>query len=89
METIYDDIHPNQKDCCSDKSDEIDFQSYIQKVKEEFITWDFFVQLMKDLANNEKRQKSLISVLLQELKHYLDHLCSLKLVENHLYFRSQ
>ena len=87
METISDDIHPNQKDCCSDKSDEIDFQSYIQKVKEEFITWDFFVQLMKDLANNEKRQKSLISVLLQELKHYLDHLRSLKLVENHEKFR--
>ena len=72
METISDDIHPNQKHCCSDKSDEIDFQSYIQKVKEEFITWDFFVQLMKDLANNEKRQKSLISVLLQELKPSLE-----------------
>ena len=68
--------------------DEINFQSYIVAVKEEKISWDFFVQLMDDLSNSEKRQKSLISSLLKELKYYLDmersqFLRSSKFVENH------
>ena len=53
-------------------SDEINFQSYIVAVKEEKIPWNFFAQLMEDLSNSEKRQKLLISILLKELKFYLE-----------------
>ena len=50
----------------------IDFQSYVDAVKTESITWEFFVQLMEDLCITKKRQKMFISILLQEFKNYID-----------------
>ena len=32
--------------------DNVDFESYIDAVKENQITWKFFIRLMDDLANN-------------------------------------
>ena len=51
--------------------DNVDFESYIDAVKENQITWKFFIRLMDDLANNMIRQKLLISILLKEFKNYL------------------
>ena len=53
-------------------SDNVDFESYIDAVKENQITWKFFIRLMDDLANNMNRQKLLISILLKEFKNYMD-----------------
>ena len=50
----------------------IDFQTYVDAVKTESITWEFFVQLMEDLCITKKRQKMFISILLQEFKNYID-----------------
>ena len=36
--------------------DNIDFQSYIDAVKQGNIAWDFFVQLMKDLSITKYKQ---------------------------------
>ena len=52
--------------------DNVDFESYIDAVKENQITWKFFIRLMDDLANNMIRQKLLISILLKEFKNYLN-----------------
>ena len=52
--------------------DNVDFESYIDAVKENHITWKFFIRLMDDLANNMIRQKLLISILLKEFKNYLN-----------------
>ena len=49
-------------------SDNINFKSYIDAVKEKKITWDLFIQLMQDLSTNMNRQKLLISILLEEFK---------------------
>ena len=50
-------------------SDEIDFQSYIDAVKDNKIVWDIFVNLMKDLSHkNLNRLKQLNEILLKELK---------------------
>ena len=50
----------------------IDFQSYVDAVKTESITWDFFVQLMEDLCITKRRQKMFISILLKEFKKFID-----------------
>ena len=50
----------------------IDFQSYVDAVKTESITWEFFVQLMEDLCITKRRQKMFISILLQEFKKFID-----------------
>ena len=55
-----------------DSQDIINFQSYIVAVKKEQIKWDLFVQLMLDLSNTSKRQKLLISILLNELRNYIE-----------------
>ena len=56
-----------------DSQDIINFQSYIDAVKKKRIEWDLFVQLMLDLSNTSKnRQKLLISILLNELRNYID-----------------
>ena len=52
--------------------DNIDFQSYIDAVKQGKIAWDFFVQLMKDLAITTNRQRSLNLILLNEFKNYME-----------------
>ena len=62
--------------------DNIDFQSYIDAVKQGNIAWDFFVQLMKDLSITTKRQKSLIIILLNELKNYMEKECQLLEIQN-------
>ena len=50
-------------------SDEINFQSYIDAVKDNKIVWDIFVNLMKDLSHkNLNRLKQLNEILLKELK---------------------
>ena len=52
---------------------QINFQSYIDAVKKEQIKWDLFVQLMLDLSNTSmNRQKLLISILLIELRNYIE-----------------
>ena len=53
-------------------SDNINFKSYIDAVKEKNITWDLFIQLMQDLSTNMNRQKLLISILLQEFKTFIN-----------------
>ena len=56
-----------------DSQDIINFQSYIDAVKKKRIEWDLFVQLMLDLSNTSmNRQKLLISILLNELRNYID-----------------
>ena len=50
----------------------IDFQSYVDAVKTESITWEFFVQLMEDLCITKRRQKMFISILLKEFKKFID-----------------
>ena len=55
-----------------DSQDIINFQSYIDAVKKEQIKWNLFVQLMLDLSNTSKRQKLLISILLNELRNYIE-----------------
>ena len=52
--------------------DNVNFQSYIDAVKAGTIAWEFFVQLMEDLAITMNRQKLLISILLKEFKNYMD-----------------
>ena len=50
-------------------SDEINFQSYIDAVKDSKIVWDIFVNLMKDLSHkNINSLKQLNEILLNELK---------------------
>ena len=50
-------------------SDEINFQSYIDAVKDHKIVWDIFVNLMKDLSHkNISKLKQLNEILLNELK---------------------
>ena len=63
-------------------SDSVDFESYIDAVKENQITWKFFIRLMDDLANNMNRQKLLISILLKEFKNYMDLLMKTKDFQN-------
>ena len=49
--------------------DEINFQSYIDAVKDHKIVWDIFVNLMKDLSHkNISKLKQLNEILLNELK---------------------
>ena len=58
---------------------QINFQSYIDAVKKEQIKWDLFVQLMLDLSNTSmNRQKLLISILLIELRNYIEKDCQQK-----------
>ena len=66
-----------------DFQDIINFQSYIDAVKKKRIEWDLFVQLMLDLSNTSKnRQKLLISILLNELRNYIEQdYCQQKICE--------
>ena len=65
-----------------DSQDIINFQSYIDAVKKEQIKWNLFVQLMLDLSNTSKRQKLLISILLNELRNYIEQdYCQQKICE--------
>ena len=48
---------------------QINFQSYIDTVKEDKISWNFFISLMRDLSHtNIDRLKTLNEILLNELK---------------------
>ena len=60
------------------QSDNVNFKSYFDTVKQKKLSWDIFVQLMDDLSNNAKRQKLLISFLLTELKRCIDGECQLQ-----------
>ena len=51
-------------------NDTVNFKSYFDFVKQEKLSWEMFVQLIEDLANNVKRQKLLISFLLKESHQY-------------------
>ena len=51
----------------------INFQSYIDTVKEDKISWNFFINLMRDLSHtNIDRLKTLNEILLNELKISID-----------------
>ena len=39
-------------------SEEIDFQYYVDAVKEKTITWEFFTKLMGDLTSNDIEKKN-------------------------------
>ena len=69
----------DNKNCFLVKSDNVNFKSYIDAVKEKKITWDLFVQLMDDLSTNMNRQKLLISILLQEFKTFINYRCQCQL----------
>ena len=50
-------------------SEEIDFQNYINSVKQHKTTWDIFENVMKDVAySNINRLKLLNAILLSELR---------------------
>ena len=52
---------------------QINFQSYIDIVKEDKISWNFFISLMRDLSHtNIDRLKTLNEILLNELKISID-----------------
>ena len=54
-------------------SPQINFQSYIDTVKEDKISWNFFITLMRDLSHtNIDRLKTLNEILLNELKISID-----------------
>ena len=54
-------------------SPQINFQSYIDTVKEDKISWNFFINLMRDLSHtNIDRLKTLNETLLNELKISID-----------------
>ena len=54
-------------------SPQINFQSYIDTVKEDKISWNFFINLMRDLSHtNIDRLKTLNEILLNELKISID-----------------
>ena len=49
-----------------------DFDFYIQNVKDGFISWDFFMKIMKRMTSNDfSKSKQLNIVLLEELKNTL------------------
>ena len=51
----------------------INFQSYIDTVKQDKISWNFFINLMRDLSHtNIDRLKTLNEILLNELKISID-----------------
>ena len=59
-------------------NDTVNFKSYFDFVKQKKLSWEMFVQLIEDLANNIKRQKLLISFLLKEFKRCIDGECHLQ-----------
>ena len=59
-------------------NDTVNFKSYFDFVKQKKISWEMFVQIIEDLANNIKRQKLLISFLLKEFKRCIDGECHLQ-----------
>ena len=59
-------------------NDTVNFKSYFDFVKQKKLSWEMFVQLIEDLANNVKRQKLLISFLLKEFKRCIDGECQLR-----------
>ena len=63
------------------KSDNVNFKSYIDAVKEKKLSWDLFVQLMDDLTTNMTRQKLLISILLKEFKTFINNQCQCQLIQ--------
>ena len=59
----------------SNIEDNIDFQSYIDAVKQGNIAWDFFIQLMKDLSITTNRSGSSKSELskITELRNKVNY----------------
>ena len=51
--------------------DDVDFQLYLNMIKNGTITWEFFTQIMKDFVNNDlKKLKKLNFHLIEELKEH-------------------
>ena len=54
------------------KGDPVQFQSYIDQVKNGKIPWPTFVTVMKDLCQTLPTAKDLNSVLINELKNFIE-----------------
>ena len=55
-----------------ESEEKIDFTIYLDNAKRGNIPWNLFLSLMKDLCQSLPKAKDLISLILNELKYYID-----------------
>ena len=55
-----------------ESEEKIDFKIYLDNAKRGNIPWNLFLSLMKDLCQSLPKAKDLISLILNELKYYID-----------------
>ena len=64
----------------------INFQYYIESVKQEQLSWEIFTSLMADLASTHDKSRQLVIALIQELKYYTERekelLKKIEIIEN-------